>query len=244
MRSTAFLYLFWQFAFCKAQVDLGTAANFGVLSGQSITNTGPTAINSDIGIGGTSITGFPPGVYLGIAYVGTLATPALSDATTAYDAIKAVTNAIPLTGDLGGMFLVPGTYSFTSTASLTGNLVLVGTGSANDAWYFQIGSTLTTAASSSVILTRGAQPCMIFWQIGTSATLGAGSYFTGAIIAAVSITMDTRAVSNGGLFALSGSVVLDTNVVNVETCPGPVTVSASTQISTVTYTISQISTAT
>ena len=164
---------------------------------------------------GTSITGFPPGVYIGSEYKGTQAQPAETDALAAYKTIAAMTGATTLTGDLGGKTLTHGVYKYASSAQLTGTLTL--TGSSLDTFYFQIGSTLTTASKSSVVLV-GVLPCNVFWNVGSSATLGTGTHFVGAILAKVSITATTNSTSQGGLFGLGGAVTLDTNQVTAEFC--------------------------
>ncbi|PMD51081.1 uncharacterized protein K444DRAFT_647409 [Hyaloscypha bicolor E] len=202
-------------SFASAKINLGSAATFGVLSSASVTNTGATVINGDLGTVGTSITGFPPGVFTGTEITGTPATKPLNDAQTAYNVLTGLGGATPLIGDLGGMTLAPGTYSYSSSAAVTGTLTLAGTGSSSDAWYFQIGSSLVMATGSSVVLTEGAQACDVFWQVGTSATLGTGSLCHGPILAGASVTLNTDAVSNGGVFGLTGSVTLDANTVNL-----------------------------
>jgi len=200
------------------QINLGTAAPFGVLSLASITNTGPTIIDGSIGTAGTSITGFPPGTFSGSELTGSQITTQLNDAQTAYNTLVGLGGATPLTGDLGGMTLAPGTYSFSQGAALTTTLTLAGTGSSSDAWYFQIGTTLITGTNSIVTFTGGGLACNVYWGVGSSATLGTASQFAGNILAVASITLVTSAISDGGLFALGGSVTLDTNNVNVETC--------------------------
>ncbi|KAF8856896.1 hypothetical protein BDZ45DRAFT_744952 [Acephala macrosclerotiorum] len=197
-----------------SEINLGTAATFGVLSYTDITNTGPTVITGDIGTAGTSITGFPPGVKTGTEFIGNQATTALSDAASAYNILASLGGAITLTGDLGGTSLAPGTYTFGTSAAITGILTLAGTGSSSDAWYFQIGTSLITAAGSAVLLSGGGLPCNVFWQVGTSATLGAGSALSGNILAGASITMNTAVVLNGGAFAIGAMVTMDTDVVN------------------------------
>jgi hypothetical protein len=196
-------------------------------------------ITGDIGTAGTSITGFPPGTFSGSEYIAGTVTAPLTSAITAYDQVASLLDAIILTGDLAGMTLGPGTYSFSSSASLAagGELSLAGTGSSSDAWNFQIGSTLITGAGSNVVLENGALACNIFWQVGSSATLGAGSLFEGTILAAVSVTVTTASVIHGGMFGLGGSVTLDTAEVDYQSCPVvlPVistTASVSSSIST------------
>jgi hypothetical protein len=183
-----------------------------------VNNTGPTAIGGDIGAGSSSITGFPPGIYTGTNFIaGQVSTP-LEDAQRAYGTLAALNPTGQLTGDLGGTTLGPGTYSFSSSATLTGKLTLAGTGSSSDAWYFQIGSTLITASSSQVVLTGGAVACNVFWQVGTSATVASRSSFVGNIIAAISVTLDSGAVSNGAIVSLGGSVSLTSNIVRTGRC--------------------------
>ena len=109
--------------------------------------------------------------------------------------------------DLGGLMLGPGIYCWSAAAGLTGTLTLTAPGN----YVFQIGSTLTTAASSTVSAAPGAKA---YWSIGSSATFGTSSTFYGEVYAAVSITMTTSAtITGGGLYALSGAVTLDTNTV-------------------------------
>jgi hypothetical protein len=138
------------------------------------------------------------------------------DLTTAYNNAAGATTTSTLTGtDLGGLTLVPGAYKFASSAGLTGTLTLDGGGSTTGLWIFQIGSTLTTASSSRVSLINGAQPCDVFWQVGSSATIGTATTFVGNILANTSITMTTGATLNGralaGAITSSGAVTLDTN---------------------------------
>ncbi|KAG9232464.1 hypothetical protein BJ875DRAFT_342825, partial [Amylocarpus encephaloides] len=197
---------------------LVSAGTFGVLAKTSITNTGTTVINGDIGVGAalTSITGFPPGNHSGTQSTAGGTTAPFNDATTAKAAIRLQTPiTMDLTGlDLGSMGLAPGVYTFSTTAQLTGVLTLTGTGSPNDRWYFRIGTSLPTASRSRVVLASGALACNVFWDIDASATLGDRTWFQGTILAGTPITMTTLARSNGGLIALIGSVTLDTNIVN------------------------------
>lgn len=122
-------------------------------------------------------------------------------------------------------------------------MTLAGTGSVSDAWYFQIGSTLITASDSIVVFTGGGLACNVYWQVGSSATLGTRTRFAGNILAAASVTMTTGAVSKGGVFALGAAVTLDTNIVYVETCPSALSTSLSkAATSTTSYTTSATST--
>jgi len=196
--------------------SLGTAANFAVLGATTVTNTGPTVLNGDLGVSpGTSCTGFPapctggPGIVNGTIHAGdAVAATAQADAHTAYTKAAGQTCNTTLTGqDLGGLTLTPGVYCFASSAFLTGNLTLSGSG----VFVFQIGSTLITASNSNVLLINGATASNVFWQVGSSATLGTGTSFAGSIVAEISIPATTGASSNCGLYAPTGAVTVDTN---------------------------------
>jgi hypothetical protein len=205
-------------SFAQSAVPLGTAANFAVLGGTTVTNTGATTIDGSVGVApGTAITGFPPGVVTGGAiHPGdATAVQAQSDLTVAYNDAAAETVTQVLTGqDLGGLTLTPGVYFFASSAQLTGTLTLNGLGNANAIFVFQIGSTLTTATNAAVTAINGAQSANIFWQVGSSATLGSGTSFIGNILALTSITTTTGAFVAGRLLARNGAVTLDTNAIN------------------------------
>jgi hypothetical protein len=212
----------------SAQISLGTAQNFGVLAGSTATNTGATTVNGNVGVSpGTAVTGFPPGVIIGGAIHSNdaVAQQAQNDLTTAYNNIAATPCNVDLTGqDLGGLTLTPGVYCFTSSAQLTGALTLNALGNPNALFLFKIGSTLTTASASSVtVINNGGSSCnKVFWQVGSSATLGTGTSFTGDILALSSITFTTGANSNGRALARNGAVTLDGNNVNtcgVSVCP-------------------------
>ena len=211
-----------------AQISLGTAQNFGVLGGSTVTNTGATTVNGNVGVSpGSAVTGFPPGVVVGGAIHSNdaVAMQAQNDLTTAYNNIAATPCTVDLTGqDLGGLTLTPGVYCFTSSAQLTGALTLNALGNANALFLFKIGSTLTTATGSSVtVINNGGSSCnKVFWQIGSSATIGTGSSFVGDILALTSITFTTGSNTNGRALARNGAVTLDTNNINtcgVSVCP-------------------------
>ncbi|WP_229712265.1 ice-binding family protein [Streptomyces daqingensis] len=202
-------------------VGLGTADSYGVLGGQSVTNTGPSVVSGDLGVSpGSAISGFPPGTVLGTIHQNDAhAAQAQADLTTAYNNAAGQACDDDLTGqDLGGLTLVPGVYCFDSSAQLTGDLTLDAEGDPNAVWVFQIGSTLTTASSSNVNLINGASPCNVFWQVGSSATLGTDTDFVGTIMALTSITLNTGADINGRALARNGSVTMDTNNVNASNC--------------------------
>lgn len=213
---SALLAVFLIPAPASAQVLLGSAETFAVLGSTTVTNTGATVITGDLGVSpGTAITGFPPGVVVGgTTHAGdTAAAQAHSDAVIAYAGLVAMTCQENLTGqDLGGLTLEPGVYCFDSSAQLTGTLNLTGSGP----WVFQIGSTLTTASNSSVLV-NGAPDCDgadVYWQVGSSATLGTGTRLVGHLLALVSATVTTNVNVFGNIFALTGAVTLDTNMVS------------------------------
>lgn len=196
-------------------INLGIASGFGVLGGSGVTNTGLTVVNGDVGVSpGTSITGFPTGSATGSIRVNDgPAQQAHADLATAYGALAGEARTSTLTGqDLGSLILNQGVFFFSSSAQLTGQLTLDGQGNANSKFHFQIASTLTTASNSSVRLINGAKVNNVFFQVGSSATLGTGTQFAGNILALTSITMNTGATDLGGrALAINGAVNLDTN---------------------------------
>ncbi|WP_166873816.1 ice-binding family protein [Salinibacterium sp. ZJ450] len=193
-------------------IDLGSAAGFGVLGASTVTNTGPSTIGADVGVSpGTEITGFPPGLVFGATHqTDAVAAEAQSDLTIAYNVAAGLTPTTTGLDDLAGQSLAPGVYSG-GDLSLTGELTLAGT--AESVWVFQAASTLTAGSSARITLTGGASACNVFWQVGSSATLGSGSQFAGTILARASITAVTGAAITGRLLADTGAVTLDTNVV-------------------------------
>lgn len=201
-------------ALAATQPRLGTATNFAVLGGSTITNTGPTVIHGSLGLApGTAVTGFPPGVATTQHKADAIAIRAKTDLVTAYNDLASWRATRSMTGlDLGGKTLTPGVYTFSSSAQLTGTLTLSG----NGIFIFQMGSTLTTASNSRVLVTGGAQACGVYWKVGSSATLGSGSRVVGTIIAMTSITMVTGAsLLPGRALARNGAVTLDSNLINM-----------------------------
>jgi Ice-binding-like len=196
-------------SFAQSAVPLGTAANFGILAGSTITNTGPTSISGGVGLSpGTAVTGFPPGIVVPPAIIDAAdatAVTAQNDLTVAYLNAAGQVPTQVLTGqDLGGQTLAPGVYFFSTSAQLTGTLTLNGAG----VYIFRIGSTLTTASGAIVQAINGAQPANVFWQVGSSATLGSGTTFIGNILALQSITNTSSGFVTGRLLALNGAVSL------------------------------------
>ncbi len=216
-------------------VDLGTAARFGILAGVGVSNNaGFSEIrNMDVGIYPgvrSSVTGFPPAIIInGAIYasddiappgVAAMLSQAKQDLTDAYLFAEAAVSPAPVTvsGDQGGLTLAPGIYKSTSTLSIqSGNLTLDAQGDPNAVWIFQIASGFTTVggAGGSVILIGGAQAKNIFWQTGSSATLGSFTSFQGNILALTSITMGSGATATGRMLARNGAVVMtSTNIIN------------------------------
>jgi hypothetical protein len=202
-------------------VGLGTTQSFSVLGGQGVTNTGPTILGRDLGTSpNPAITGFPPGIVLGTIHAAdAVAAQAQSDLTTAYNDAAGRACDVVLTGqDLGGLTLTSGTYCFSSSAQLTGTVTLDAQGDPNAVFIFQVGSMLTTASASTVDIINSARSCNVFWQIGSSATLGTTTEFVGNVFALTSISATTGARIDGRLLARNGSVTLDSNVIISRSC--------------------------
>src|ERR1022692_2032821 len=238
------LGLFLGFALClRAQlpVPLGTAGSFAVLAGAGVTNTGNTVVNGNLGTSPTlAVTGFGPGIVInGSIYTGagSLAGTAQGDLTAAYNnaAGRACPGPVLLGGaDIGGRTFLPGVYCDSSSVGITGTVTLNGNGNPNAVFIFQIGSTLITAANNSnVNLIGGAQASNVFWQVGSSATLGIGTTFNGTILALHAITVNTGAVLNGRALARTDSVTLQGNAITAPAAPpigggaGPLSVTCS-----------------
>jgi hypothetical protein len=208
----------------SATVGLGSAASFSVLGGSTVTNTGPTTMFGDLGLSpGSSVTGAPH--VLGQTHVDdAVAIGAKDSLTTGYnDAASRPSNGSAGT-DLAGQVFLPGVRSASSSLLLSsGSVTLDAQGNPNAVFIFQIGSTLITGSNTSVVLVNGAQACNVFWQVGSSATLGTGTRFIGTIMASATITANTAATIHGRLLARTGAVNLDTNTITTSNCPSSAT---------------------
>jgi hypothetical protein len=205
-------------------VGLGTVGSFVALGGATVTNTGPSVLNGDLGVApGTALTGFGlPAVVNGATHDNDgVAAQAQLDLTTAYDvaAGQPVAPADDLTGqDLGNQVLTAGAYRYTSDAQLTGALTLDAQGDPNAQFVFEIASALTTASASSVLLINGASPCNVYWQVGTSATLGSTTSFVGNLMSLASISLNNGATVIGRVLARNGQISLINNVLDAAGC--------------------------
>jgi hypothetical protein len=205
---------------CEATVPLGSTCNFGGLGGATLTNSGDSIITGEVGVWpGASITGFPPGTATGFDAGNAAAKTAEGDLTTAYNYAAQAPGGAVLVADIGGETLVPGVYKTTSaqpSLGITGTLTLSGNGT----YIFQIVSTLTAENNSDVVLSGGALPEDVFWQVGSSATVGTTATFAGTIMAQASVSLGTGSTLDGRALALSGGVTLLDDQVNVPPCPG------------------------
>lgn len=207
-----------------AQPYLGANLSpFAVLAGSTVTCTGPGTVTGDLGLSpGTSVTGFPPCLVTGTQHVAdATAAAAQVDLTNAFTTLGTLPCTLDLTGtDLGGLTLNPGVYCFSTSAQLTGTLTLNSLGDPAAVWVFRMGSTLTTASGSSVAFIGG-NPCGAQWRVGSSATLGTNTNFSGNILAQDSITLNTNANLVGRALARTGAVTLDgNNITNLTVCAG------------------------
>src|SRR6202521_3678373 len=220
-----------------APIDLGSAGTFAVLGASTVTNTGPTIVNGDLGVwpGTAYVPGTPSATVNGTIHTAdTSAQQAQASLTIAYNnAAGRSTAPISVAGDLGGQTLAPGLYKSTSTLAITGDLTLDANGNPNAVYIFQVGSALTGATYGRVVLSGGAKAANVFWQVGSSATLGTYSALKGTVMAYASITMATGATLDGRALAQNAAVTLDTNAVTKQTSvtpPPPVPPTASAQL--------------
>jgi hypothetical protein len=207
-----------------AAINLATVNPFVVLGGSTVTNTGPSVLNGNLGLApGTSLTGFGlPAVVNGATHNNDgVAAQAQADLGTAFGVASG--QPIPpgneLTGiDLGGLTLTPGAYGYSSSAQLTGQLTLDAQGDPNAQFVFVIGSTLTTASASSVNMINGASPCNVFWKVGSSATLGSTTAFQGNLMAQTDISLNNGVTVLGRVLALNGQISLINDVLSSPQC--------------------------
>jgi hypothetical protein len=205
-----------------APVDLATVAPFVVLGGQEVTNTGPSVLNGELGVSpGTSLPGFGlPAVVNGATHNNdAVAAQAQADLTNAYNVAAGQLPATDLSlTNLGNRTLTTGAYQYTSDADLTGVLTLDAQGDPNAQFVFMIASALTTASASAVNLINGASPCNVFWQVGSSATLGTTTAFQGNLMALTDISLDNGATVLGRMLARNGTISLINNVLDGSMC--------------------------
>lgn len=215
----------------QAPVGLGTAGNFAVLAGSTVTNTGPSVISGSVGLApGSAVTGFPPGIVLaGTTQIANgVALQAKNDLVTAYNDAAGRSSTATVSGDLAGRTLTPGVYTSASSLGLSGQLTLDAQGNPAAVFVFQAGSSLIVGSGSQINLIGGAQACNVYWQVGSSATIGTSSSFVGNILALTSITMTTGATLQGSALARNGAVTLDTNTITKATCAAATSGSSTT----------------
>lgn len=221
-------------------VPLGVATSFGVLAGSAVTSVGPTIVTGDLGIqpnNASSVTGFSfstppgPGIVNGAThFADAVALQAQTDAGTAYNALAGLPCTTTIPADLGGLTLTPGVYCSTSSMGLTGAVTLDAQGDPAARFVFKVGSALTTASSASVNAINGAQSCNIFWQVGSSATLGTGTNFLGTLIAFTSVTLNTGTQVSGRTIARTGAVTAGSASVSVCSLGGGTTPTPATPV--------------
>ncbi len=224
-------------------ISLGTSGSYSVLAATAVTNTGNSVLSQDLGLtnsAASALTGFLPGLVNGTIEQGNAAaTQAENDTITAYNNAAGQTPVTQVPANLGGTTLDAGVYATASGAfSLTGTLTLDGQGNPNGVFIFQTSSTLVTASASTIVLINSANPCNIYWQVGSSTTLGTGSSFQGTILALTSITANTSATIAGRLLAMNGAVTLDSNQI---TQPGCLISSSTSSVTTTSSTTSTAS---
>ncbi len=224
-----------------ATVPLATAGSYSVLAGTTVTNTGPSVLGESLGVHpGTAVEGFPPGIVSAPGTIdagGPTSLTAQNDLTIAYDNAAGRTVEFTQTNpDLVGQTLIPGVYAATAKAplSLSGQLVLDGQNNSSAVFIFQTDSTLITGSGSSILLINGASECNVFWQVGSSATLGSGSVFVGNILALTSVTVNSGVTVRGRALARNGAVTLINDTFVAPSCvpSAPATTTTSPIVTT------------
>jgi type VI secretion system secreted protein VgrG len=199
--------------------SLGAAKGFAVLGASTVTCTGQSVVTGDVGVSpGTGITGFnPPCTITGTIHAGdAAAVQAHADLGIAYGALAGASCEHNLTGqDLGGQTLAPGIYCFDTTVGVTGALTLDGGGDSTAVWIFQVGTAITTATGSSVVMAGSGKPANVFWQVGSSATIGTATAFQGNLLAYATITLVSGSSVVGRALALNAAVTMDNNSVSL-----------------------------
>nr|6EIO_A Chain A, Antifreeze protein [uncultured bacterium] len=200
----------------QTPITLGSANNFAVIAGSSVTNTGATNITGDLGLSpGTSIGGFPPGILNGTLHINdAIANQAKLDITTAYNdaAARVASDMVTISGNIGGLTLTPGLYKSTSSLAVSsGDVTFDALGDPSAIFVIQIASTLTTTPGRKVLLSGGALASNIYWQVSSSASFGTTTSFKGTVIALESITFDTGATLEGRALARNGAVTMEGN---------------------------------
>ncbi len=200
-------------------VDLTCAAGFSVLAGATITSTGLSVINGDVAMSpGSSLIGFPPGIINGVVHINDpTADAAKGCLTAAFNDAAGRPPGAAVSGNIGGLTLTPGVYTAGSDLAISsGDLTLDAQGDGNGVFIFQIPTSFTMTAGRQVFLVGGAQAKNVFWQVGSSATLGTTSIMMGIIMADQAITLQTGAVLNGAALARIAAVSLDAATINVQ----------------------------
>ncbi|MEX2533531.1 MAG: ice-binding family protein [Nitriliruptoraceae bacterium] len=241
----AALSLFAATSTAHANVLLGTTESYAILAGQSVTNTGTTTIQGDIGIHpgaavAPNVTGFGTVTHTGTLNDTTaVAAAAKVDLVAAYDDAAGRALTATISRELSGANLGPGVYASSPGGDflLSSGGVLTLTGNATDVWIFKSTSTLIFESASQVVL-QGVDPCNVYWQVASSATLGVNANVTGTIMALTSISLQTGASLDGRALARNGSVTLDSNDISVQVCSAaaPIVTEPDTDVDTDTDT--------
>ncbi|MEA2828450.1 MAG: hypothetical protein QOG43_2889, partial [Actinomycetota bacterium] len=205
-------------------VPLATSAGYVVLGASTVTNTGDSTLYGSLGVSpGTAITGFPPGLVFapGTTHAAdSIADQAQTHLTAAYLNAKNRSFDATTTADLAGRTLTAGVWTGPAKSALllNGTVTLDAENNPSAVFIIQTDSTLTTGSASTVLLVNGAKECNVFWQVGSSATLGTYSDFTGTILALTAITVTTGVTVHGRALATTAAVTLDDDTFLLPTC--------------------------